>query len=369
LTQSGETQLLLQHQELIEGPKMLFKDGWFYLIGALGGTSFNHAVLVARSRSVLGPYQVDDSLLLTTRDDPNWPLQRAGHGELVQAPSGEWFMSYLTARPLRVEGERRTTLGRETGIAAVEWVDGWPRLKGGGWHPVVEVDVSDAATSEIASRVDSMTPKGAGFGSAPGWPWSTLREPAGEWLLADGAGSVVLRGRNAATSLWQQSLLAQRVTEHQVEVSVVVDAEPRTYAQSAGLIFYYNTSGFTQAHVTWQEPDGAPLAKQGASGKRLLVIEHVDSEGARIVATTELADGPVRVGASVADGVGRFYVSRADDGERLVVAENVDMTVLSDETGNTSRFTGTFVGVNAVDLVDGKFTAKFSNWQLVQTAS
>ena len=83
LTPVGGTHLLLQHERLIEGPKLVRKDGWYYLVLAEGGTGFEHGVLVARSREITGPYALDDRPLLTSRDDPSLPLQKAGHGEPV----------------------------------------------------------------------------------------------------------------------------------------------------------------------------------------------------------------------------------------------------------------------------------------------
>ncbi|WP_405590933.1 family 43 glycosylhydrolase [Streptomyces sp. NBC_01092] len=138
----GDTHLLLQHELLIEGPKLLRRDGWFPLVLAEGGTGVEHGAIVARSRAITGPYELDSQPLLTTRDDPSVPLQKAGHAELVETPGGEWVMSHLTARPLQTPAGPRCPLGRETAIQAVTWDEaGWPRLRHGGWHPAVEVDV------------------------------------------------------------------------------------------------------------------------------------------------------------------------------------------------------------------------------------
>ncbi|WP_405469534.1 family 43 glycosylhydrolase [Streptomyces canus] len=139
----GDTHLLLQHERLVEGPKLVHKDGWYHLVLAEGGTGFEHGVLVARSREITGPYELDSRPLLTSRDDPSLPLQKAGHGELVQLPDGSWVLSHLTARPLNTPNGPRCPLGRETAIQAVTWdAEGWPRLRHGGPHPAIEVDVS-----------------------------------------------------------------------------------------------------------------------------------------------------------------------------------------------------------------------------------
>ncbi|GAA4690214.1 xylan 1,4-beta-xylosidase [Promicromonospora umidemergens] len=358
----GPTRLLLQREELVEGPKFTVHDGWFYLLLAQGGTGVEHGVLVARSRSLTGPYEVDDVPLLTSRDDPAVPLQKAGHGELVQAPSGEWYLTHLASRPLPTPAGPRNTLGRETAVQRVVWTDGWPRLAQGGWHPATEVEVPDATGQAGPSAGRACQDLGAG------WPWSTLREPPGDWVesVPGRPGRVRLRGRMSAESLWQQSLLAQRLTEHHAEVAVTVDAEPTTFTQSAGLMLWYDTTSYYQLHVTWTEPEGEPQAGQqwvGDQGRRVLVLTHGHPDGARVLATVDLAVGPIRLRAQI-DGATARLSSASGDGPWAQVGPDVDFSELSDDFGPRLRFTGAMVGISVVDLVDGAFTADFSGWSL-----
>ncbi len=82
---------------------------------------------MARSRDLFGPYEVHpDGPVLTARDTPDAPLQRTGHGDLVETPDGETWMAYLCGRPL--PASNRCVLGRETAIQRMEWgADGWLR--------------------------------------------------------------------------------------------------------------------------------------------------------------------------------------------------------------------------------------------------
>jgi xylan 1,4-beta-xylosidase len=177
LTPAGDTHLLLQHERLIEGPKLVRREGWYHLVLAEGGTGFEHGVLVARSRQITGPYELDDRPLLTSRDDPSLPLQKAGHGELVQLPDGSWVLSHLTARPLNTPSGPRCPLGRETAIQAVTWdTEGWPRLRHGGAHPAVEVEVPtlrEAGTETGAPSPTHPEPE-------PGAPMAAEPEPGAE---------------------------------------------------------------------------------------------------------------------------------------------------------------------------------------------
>lgn len=359
---AGPTHLLLQREELVEGPKITVKDGWFYLLLAQGGTGVEHGVLVARSRSLTGPYEVDEVPLLTSRDDPAVPLQKAGHGELVQAPTGEWYLTHLAARPVATPAGPRNPLGRETAVQEIVWVDGWPRLAQGGWHPQTAVTVPDVAAPPPSVLGDSP----AGLDVAPAWPWSTLREPAGDWIdTTSRPGWVRLRGRMGPESLWEQSLLAQRLTEHRAEIEVAVDASPTTHTQSAGLVLWYDTASYYRLHVTWAEPAGERQAGQQwrGQGRRVLVLEHGHPDGARVPAIVDAPDGPVRLRAETDGAVARMFAGAVSGGLEQV-GPDLDLSELSDDFGGRLRFTGAFGGISVVDLVDGTFTADFSAWTM-----
>ncbi|MEU6371952.1 family 43 glycosylhydrolase [Streptomyces sp. NPDC046909] len=379
----GDTHLLLQHERLVEGPKLLHRGGWYYLLLAEGGTGFEHGVLVARSRALTGPYEVDDRPLLTTRDDPTVPLQKAGHGELVRTAGGEWVLSHLVARPLHtvdtrhtVDGRhaadcmqtadegRRCPLGRETAIQAVVWdEEGWPRLRHGGHHPAVEVDVA-TPRYEFQPAVECQPPV---TDDPLGWPWSTLREPPDpSW--ADPTirpGWIRLRGRHGPESHWAHSLLAQRITEHRAEAEVTVEARPRTFTQAAGLVLWYNTEAYFALDLTWAEPEGEGQHGQQwrGAGRTVLSLVERDEDGTRQAARVEVdAGAPITLGVSVNGADAQFWF--LTDGIRTPLGEPLDFGKLSDDHGSKLRFTGAMAGIHAVDLVDAAFTADFTGFRL-----
>jgi xylan 1,4-beta-xylosidase len=366
----GDTRLLLQHERLIEGPKLLRRDGWYLLVLAEGGTGFEHGVLVARSRTITGPYELDGRALLTTRDAPEAPLQKAGHAELVETPDGEWFMTHLAARPLRTPDGPRCTLGRETAIQAVTWdADGWPRLRQGGRHPAVEVDVPARPGPRPPAAGPGPQPPAART-DALSWPWSTLRTyPDPSWADTSGRpGWIRLRGRQGPESRWEQSLLAQRITEHHAEAEVTVEAAPRTFTQAAGLLLWYDTASYLTLDLTWAEPEGEPQRGQQwqGAGRTVLSLLERDEEGARQVAVADIDTGaPVTLGVTVDGADAQFWYLR--DGERTPIGPPLDFSRLSDDYGSRLRFTGAFAGIRAHDLVDAAFTADFTGFRLTCT--
>ena len=80
---------------LVEGPHLFRRGDYYYLTTAEGGTGYGHAVTMARAHAIDGPYELHpDVHLITARDDPDCPLQRAGHGQLVETPEDS-----ITAQP------------------------------------------------------------------------------------------------------------------------------------------------------------------------------------------------------------------------------------------------------------------------------
>ncbi|MFV0624366.1 family 43 glycosylhydrolase [Sphingomonas sp. ac-8] len=112
-----------------EGPKIVRHGGWFYQITAVGGTAgppTGHMVIVARSRSLHGPWENDPAnpLVRTTDTAERWWSR--GHASLVEAPDGSWWSVYHGYE------NGYWTLGRQALLDPIEWTaDGWFRMKGG----------------------------------------------------------------------------------------------------------------------------------------------------------------------------------------------------------------------------------------------
>ncbi|KAF4502536.1 xylan 1,4-beta-xylosidase [Fusarium agapanthi] len=116
---------------ITEGPHIYKLNGWYYLLTAEGGTSYDHSCTLARSRSIWGPYEVHpDKYTLSSRESPSAELQRAGHGDIVETPDGRTYLVHLLSRP--ITENRRSVLGRETAIQEAFWKDdGWLYVKNG----------------------------------------------------------------------------------------------------------------------------------------------------------------------------------------------------------------------------------------------
>jgi len=119
-----------------EGSHIYKKDGWYYLLLAEGGTEEAHKLTLSRSRSIYGPYEQNPNNPILTHcclAHQNNPIHGTGHGDLVQAHDGSWWLVGLAYRPQGMLGGTHHLLGRETFLSPVEWQEGeWPVVNGDG---------------------------------------------------------------------------------------------------------------------------------------------------------------------------------------------------------------------------------------------
>lgn len=99
-------------------------------------------------------------------------MQSVGHADLVQAPDGSWAAVYLGVRP-RGSTPGYHVLGRETFLAGVSWVDGWPVFDAGrfDFEQTSTAFTEDFAGKHLASRwvvPDGDATSFARFDSRPG---------------------------------------------------------------------------------------------------------------------------------------------------------------------------------------------------------
>lgn len=166
--------------------------------------------------------------MLTARHDPALELQKAGHGCLVQTPTGQWYMTYLAARPYTTRG--RCVLGRETALTPVDWsADGWPRVAGG--IPAVAVPSLEG-------------------GGVSDEGWSTLRRPADPGWVTSGPGWLRIYGGQSPHGLRAPSLVARPVVSARDKLETLLEFEPLSQHCSAGITLYYNTRNWHYLSVT-----------------------------------------------------------------------------------------------------------------------
>ncbi|SDO23417.1 glycoside hydrolase family 43 protein [Alkalicoccus daliensis] len=334
--------------KLTEGPHIYKKDGWYYLFVAEGGTEYEHAETVARSKSIDGPYETDPNYpLISSRGNPELEIQKAGHGSLVDTPNGEWYFVHLCGRPLK---EKYCTLGRETSIQKVEWTeDGWVRLAHGDHFPRTETEAPDLPEHPFEPE----DPKDDFDTEELNGAWNSLRVPMDDsWVsLKERPGYLRLFGRESLSSVHHQSLVARRQTSFYSTFETKLDYDPEYYQHKAGLVVYYDTEDHVYLHITHQEDKGRVLQiLRTVSGE----YEEVLLPPVRIAQT-----GSVKLRGEINEDKLQLFYQDEEMQDWKKIGPVLDTTHMSDDSAPDVRFTGTFIGMATQDYSGTKKPADF----------
>jgi xylan 1,4-beta-xylosidase len=339
---------------LTEGPHLYKKDDYYYLLTAEGGTEYGHAVTMARSENITGPYELSPNHpFISTREYKDYYLQKCGHASLVQTKDGKWLAVFLTGRPLTVHGH--CILGRETGMETVDWPENeWPILGSGSSVPRVEVPI-DVVTG---NKIESKNVKDDFDTTELNIHFQSLRIPiTNDWAsLIARKGFLTLYGRESLSSFHEQSLLARRIQSLKMEAATCVDFTPQHFQQMAGLVCYYNTAHFHYLHITAND-----------EGHRSLQIISFDNfkQTEAFGDAIQLPDaGFIYLKAALHGTALQFYYATKQD-EWIAAGNVLNATVLSDDYVRDGAdryrpaFTGAFVGLCCQDISGNKMPAHF----------
>lgn len=335
---------------LVEGPHLYKRGGWYYLLTAEGGTGYDHAATLARSKSLWGPYDLHPQKhILSSRDTPFAALQRAGHADIVETPGGETYLVHLAGRP--IGQSRRCVLGRETAIQEAYWgEDDWLYVKNG---PVPSLEVDVPGTRDEDAYWEE---KRYAFTDGLDKDFQWLRTPEPERIFDIEDGKLVLTGRESIGSWFEQSLVARRQTHFSFDAETVVDFSPEDERQFAGLTLYYCRYNFFYLVVT-SHSDGQrelQIMRSEASWPEGKLTDRGSS--AHVVSLP--AEGKVKLAATIRGSQLQFsYAVLADNGEQEEELKRfgpvLDASIVSDECGGHQAhgsFTGSFVGMACSDL-------------------
>ena len=337
---------------LTEAPHLFKRNGYYYLTTAEGGTGYEHAVTLARSRDIWGPYEVHtQKFVMTAKGHPDHPIQRTGHGQYVEGIDGRHWHTFLMGRPIPGPDGKGAfcPLGRETGIAPVVWKDDWLWLEDGGLLAPEAVAVEATPTEPEAISYDF----DAGLHHDLQW----LRTPASERIFRIEKGTLVLTGRESIGSWFEQALVARRQQHHSYRAETAVDISPTTYQQAAGLTTYYNRHKFHAVVVSYEPGMGRVLTIQSCPGNWPDgELEHP------LDAPVPLTEGCVELAVDVNGATQQFFYRQGD--HWMAIGPELNAAVISDEggRGEHASFTGAFVGMVAYDVSGEAMEARFGRF-------
>ncbi|MBN2501451.1 MAG: glycoside hydrolase family 43 protein [Anaerolineales bacterium] len=312
-----------------EAPHLYKINGWYYLMVAEGGTYHDHAVTIARSKTITGPYESNPrNPILTHRHlGLDYPIVGTGHADLVETQNGEWWMVMLAMRPY--DGYFYN-LGRETFMAPVRWEDGWPVVSPGTGKVEFSYPVPDLPEQRWP------TPPACDHFDAPelAYQWNFLRTPRETfWNLNARPGFLRLQLRpEQITEMVNPSFVGRRQQHIDFAARVSMQFAPQAENECAGIVLLQNSNFHYRGVVTLK----------GAEQ----IVRLVKCEGGE---ESVLAEKPLSGQQFYfkVEAYGQAYsIFVATEPETwLPVAENLDGRILS--TPVATGFIGAYIGMYA----------------------
>lgn len=217
----------------LEAPHIYHIGDWYYLLAAEGGSSLNHMEVAARSQNLFGEYEsCPYNPILTNRHDTSKQVLCSGHADLVDDISGNWWLVHLGVRPA-VRG--KSTIGRETFLMPVQWVDGWPMIDDTRKSKLI-VDAPISIEQKIKNKwsadfeKDNIEPE-----------WLFLRNPNCEnYQLKNGKLFLKLTPKKLTDEKYSPTFMAVRQPDVKFVIETEMEFEPNKIGEEAGLAAYVN---------------------------------------------------------------------------------------------------------------------------------
>lgn len=317
-----------------EGPHLYKKDGYYYMMLAEGGTDRNHSVTMCRSRSIWGPYENHfcNPILTHRHLGKDYPIQCVGHGDLVETPSGEWYMVMLGMRPI----DGCTTLGRETFLARVVWEDGWPVVNPGIGRLTEEVEVGLKEWKPEKPAVEDKRVYHFGEMKELGYEFVYLRNPDQEmYRLYPGKGLALQYGIHALTEAASPTYVGIRQQHHCFQAEAVVYTDSIFQQQETGIVLLQSNAYYLRTALTRETADEIIL--------RVYLCQNLEE---KLLAQTALADTRDEIKISLkVDGL-IAEIKAIYGATEMNVAQEIDIHSLSTEIAG--GFVGCTVGMYAL---------------------
>lgn len=208
----------------LEGPKVKKIGQYYYYLNAQGGTAgapTSHMAVVARSKSVDGPWEncPDNPLIHTYSGDERWWSK--GHASLIDTPDGHWWTVYHAYE------KGFLSYGRQTLLEPV-------RLTDNGW---IEAPLGN----KIEYPVNSPVSISNGYDKSPllsefriGLDWKFYKDYDPKRIeFKDG--TLLMRGKGSNPA--ESSPILFVTGDHSYEFSVRIECDGNS---TGGLILYYN---------------------------------------------------------------------------------------------------------------------------------
>lgn len=340
-----------------EGPHLYKKGKYYYILHAEGGTGPYHAITVCRSKNIWGPYENNfcNPILTHRHLGQKYPIQYVGHGDLIETPAGEWYMTVLAVRPK----EGYTTLGRETFLAKVVWENDWPVVNPGVGLLTDTVEIN-LPKWKIQEDRNSYTYRTGSKTCIPGsnrvYDFRNMKELGDEFLFLRNPEEKMyqlteegLKLRFGSATLKEKaspSYIAIRQQHHKCRVEATLETKSLTTAKRAGIALLQSDEYQLRMEVSDSKAE-VILSEKGID--RRIGSARVDAEEVKL----NISINNIKATAGL-----------LIHNKEVVLAEDLDIHTLSTEVAG--GFVGCTIGIYAVcEEEDTLDTALFKSFSYV----
>jgi arabinan endo-1,5-alpha-L-arabinosidase len=287
-----ESQVQITISNRYEGPEVVFHDGYWYLFvsatNCCNGPLTGYSVFVGRSENVLGPYVDREGVSLLAGRVGGTPVLSMngnrwvgpGHNSVFVDFDGQWWTVYhaVDRNDPYFEGAVGFTK-RPVLLDALDWVDGWPTVRGGFWasdnpqhapaaQPGTETNyrLKTPKPDELGKLIPSLSDE---FNGTLGEQWNWVREPdagaysvSGETFIFNTQAADLFVDSNNASVLLESTPNGNYVVETRVKLNLPPEGCCYNYVQ-AGLVIYGDDNNFIKlVHVSIWDTRQTEFAKE-----------------------------------------------------------------------------------------------------------
>ena len=287
---ASQTQITIANR--YEGTEVIRHDGYWYLFASATdccrGPLTGYSVFAGRSQNILGPYvdREGNSLLqgrvggtpVISMNGNRWV--GAGHNSVFEDFDGQWWTVYHAVD--RNDPYFAGAVGftkRPVLMDALDWVDGWPTVRGGLWasdkaqpapaaQPGTQTNYEPRLfqPDQPAALLPSLSDE---FNGSFGTQWSWVRPPASEvysvsteTLDFNTQAADLFEGSNNASILTEPAPNGNYLVEARVKLNLPAEGCCFNYVQ-AGLVIYGNDDNYVKlVHVSIWETRQTEFAKE-----------------------------------------------------------------------------------------------------------
>ncbi|HYG08880.1 MAG TPA: family 43 glycosylhydrolase [Pyrinomonadaceae bacterium] len=292
--QPWEKHASLPYGDLVEGPAVVRRGGWFYMFYSGNfccARECNYMIGVARARKLLGPWEKNPANPIMRGND-TWKCP--GHGTIVSDARGRDYLMYHA-----MDAKDFVYVGRQALLDEVRWgADGWPTINQGR-GPSARAASPHGFNERNAEHFffDDFT----ALRLQPGWQWPQANEPLMRTERGRG-GRLVLSPTAAQAANPLGAVVARITTVGDYDATVLIDTRGMKQGAVAGLAAY---------------GDGENALGAATDGRGNVVLWRREKNEQKVVSTmADAVKTPLVYLRMTADDGRRYRFAVSEDGNR-----------------------------------------------------